>query len=105
MEARYKIASPRREVRERRSFDPDEFAIALDDERRRGAASAISNDRARLGVVPGPIAARQRELSASGVQKLCMCFAQPGSNVVGDALRKLPHLSRFAAGDPSLRSG
>jgi hypothetical protein len=51
------------------------------------------------------IATRQRELSALGVQKRCVRFAQPGSNVVGDALRKLPHLSCFAAGDPSLRSG
>ena len=53
------------------------------------------------GVEPsfGRTGARQRELSASGVQKLCVRLAQPGSNVVGDALRKLPHLSRFAFGD------
>src|SRR5262249_26821972 len=30
MEPWYKIATPRREVREGRSFNPDEFAIALD---------------------------------------------------------------------------
>ena len=30
MEAWYKVAQPRREVREGRSFNPDEFAIALE---------------------------------------------------------------------------
>src|SRR3954466_2012872 len=30
MEAWYKVATPRREVREGRSFNPDEFAIALE---------------------------------------------------------------------------
>jgi len=30
MEAWYKIATPRKEVREGRSFNPDEFAIALE---------------------------------------------------------------------------
>jgi len=30
MEPWYKVATPRREVREGRSFNPDEFAIALD---------------------------------------------------------------------------
>ena len=30
MEPWYKIATPRREVREGRSFNPDEFAIALE---------------------------------------------------------------------------
>ena len=30
MEAWYKVATPRKEVREGRSFNPDEFAIALE---------------------------------------------------------------------------
>ena len=29
MEPWYKVATPRKEVRERRSFNPEEFAIAL----------------------------------------------------------------------------
>jgi len=54
MEPWYKVATPRKEVREGRSFNPDEFAIALEVEHdiRRTPAGALWRSRGPTAASP-----------------------------------------------------
>ena len=45
MDPWYKVATPRKEVREGRSFNPDEFAIALEQVVARNCAGRLSGPR------------------------------------------------------------
>jgi hypothetical protein len=68
MEPWYKVATPRKEVREGRSFNPDEFAIALEQVVAGTAPEAVAPDPPRgmlfpemRPVMPGPSTASTKE--------------------------------------------
>ena len=68
MEPWYKVATPRKEVREGRSFNPNEFAIALEDERQRDVdlnpgKEAMRREVARLQL---EVARLSRQLAGPG---------------------------------------